>query len=104
MNFEDAEKITQALANPKRLKIIDIISVNEICACEILAYFKITQPTLSYDMKQLLDAGLVNIRKEGKWTYYSLNETILKNYHDYLGKIFFDRDNCLCKLRNDTAC
>ena len=104
MTFEEAEKITQALANPKRLKIIDIISVNEICACEILEYFNITQPTLSYDMKQLLDAGLVHLRKEGKWTYYSLNESKLQEYHDYLGKIFFDRENCLCKLRKEAAC
>ncbi len=96
MTFDEAGKIIQALANPKRLKIIDIISVNEICACDILEYFHITQPTLSYDMKQLQDVGLVHARKEGKWTYYSLNEAKLKAFHAYLGEVFFDTENCLC--------
>ncbi len=50
-----------------------MLSCGELCACEILEKFSITQPTLSHHMKILCDCGLVNGRKEGKWMHYSLN-------------------------------
>ena len=66
-------KIFKVFSDPKRLKIIDMLSNGELCACKIQEEFHITQPTLSHDMKQLCDAGVVNSRKEGKWMHYSLN-------------------------------
>ncbi|WP_216845794.1 ArsR/SmtB family transcription factor [Campylobacter ureolyticus] len=48
-----------------------MLSCDELCACEILEKFDITQPTLSNDMKRLEDANLVISRREGK-TYIIL--------------------------------
>jgi ArsR family transcriptional regulator len=99
MTFEDASAITRALSNPKRLQIVDLISFSELCACELQDYFSVTQPTLSHDMRQLVDTGVVTARREGKWMYYALNEGNLREYYECLGRIFFDTEHCICRLR-----
>ena len=48
------------------------------CGCKILDKFNITQPTLSHHMKILVNCGIVNDRKEGKWHYYSLNKKVIR--------------------------
>ena len=51
-----------------------MLSDKELCACSILDEFNITQPTLSYHMKILMDSSLVNGRKDGSWMRYTLNK------------------------------
>lgn len=72
-DYEEKAKIIKAISDANRLKIVDILSCGEKCVCEILEHFDFTQPTLSHHMKILMDCGLVNCRKEGIWSYYSLN-------------------------------
>ena len=62
--YTDTSKILKAMSDPKRLRIVDMLSCGELCACVILESFHITQPTLSHDMKILVEAGIVNDRKE----------------------------------------
>jgi ArsR family transcriptional regulator len=50
----------KVFADGTRLKILEMISYGELCACEILESLKITQSTLSYHMKLLTDSGVVN--------------------------------------------
>ena len=66
IDYEEYAKMFKALSDPKRLKIVDMLSNGELCACKILEEFHITQPTLSHDMKLLCSAGLVIPRKRGK--------------------------------------
>ena len=73
MNESEMALICKALGDENRLQIIKMLSGGELCACKILDAFNITQPTLSHHMKILTDCNLVNSRKEGKWTYYSIN-------------------------------
>ncbi|MDD3339641.1 MAG: metalloregulator ArsR/SmtB family transcription factor [Lachnospiraceae bacterium] len=80
-------KILKVLADSKRLKIVAMLADKELCACDILEEFKITQPTLSHDMKLLCDIGIVNARKEGKWSYYSANREMLLSFNADIGKI-----------------
>lgn len=92
-------KILKALSDPKRLRIVDMLSCGELCACKILEKFHITQPTLSHDMKVLMDAGVVKARPEGKWTYYSLNRECLQVFYQQLGEIFTSKPNCICHCK-----
>ena len=73
MNESEIAVICKALGDENRIQIIKMLSGGELCACKILDAFNITQPTLSHHMKILTDCNLVNSRKEGKWTYYSIN-------------------------------
>lgn len=64
----------KALCDPNRLYILDILKTGELCACRLLEMLNVSQSTLSHHMKILVDANLVNARKDGKWSHYSLNE------------------------------
>ncbi|MDR0355079.1 MAG: ArsR family transcriptional regulator [Deltaproteobacteria bacterium] len=57
----------------------------------------ITQPTLSYHMKNLCDCGLVSGRKDGKWMYYALNDETVRDLRAFLDAITSDREDCVCR-------
>lgn len=100
--YSDTAKMLKAISDPKRLRIVDMLSCGELCACKILEAFHITQPTLSHDMKRLVEAGLVNDRREGKNIYYSLNAETLQSLQDVLDHLFSTKSNCIC--HNDCEC
>ena len=91
----------KALSDSNRLMIVDMLSCGELCACVILAKLNITQPTLSHHMKTLCDSGLVSGRKEGKWTYYSLNNEIVNSLQSLLEEVTTPKQNCIC---NEIPC
>ena len=100
MNYDEKSMLFKALGDPTRLQIVDMISCGELCACVILEKFDITQPSLSHHMKILCDCGLVNGRKEGKWTYYSLNEKVVQEFKTLLAEITSCNENCICNEIN----
>lgn len=97
--YIDTARVLKAISDPKRLQIVDMLSCGELCACVIQEKFSITQPTLSHDMKVLLDAGVVTARKEWKNTYYSLNTASLEAFSDTLSKMFHSTPDCICHNR-----
>jgi ArsR family transcriptional regulator len=81
--------LMKALSDETRVKILDMLYKEELCACNILEEFKITQPTLSYHMKILSDSGLVTGRKDGVWMKYRINMenvTVLKEFINGIGQ------------------
>ncbi len=87
-NYGEYALFMKALADETRVKIFDMLSEGELCACKILEDFNITQPTLSYHMKILCDSGLVVGRRDGVWMKYSINKkglSTLKNLFDNIG-------------------
>jgi len=104
INYEDYAKVIKALSDPGRLKIIDILSCGEQCACEILEQFEFTQPTLSHHMKVLMDCGLVKSRKEGLWNYYSLDNTNCNKLILFLMNLITDTEDCICKNKLKCDC
>lgn len=94
--YIDVSKMLKAISDPKRLRIVDMLSCGELCACVILESFRITQPTLSHDMKVLTEAGIVLDRREGKNTFYSLNRPALDQMLTTLGTMFQPKADCIC--------
>ena len=94
--YIDTAKMLKAISEPKRLRIVDMLSCGELCACKILEAFRITQPTLSHDMKVLIEAGIVNDRREGKNIYYSLNQERLASFQHTMQSILKAKANCVC--------
>lgn len=97
---EENAKIIKALSDPNRLKIVDILSCGEKCACEILEDFDFTQPTLSHHMKVLIDCGLVISRKEGQWSFYSLHSSNCNKLVLFIMGLVTDTDECICKVKS----
>ena len=82
--YNDFVQMFKGLADETRLKLVDMLSSGELCACKILEEFDITQPTLSYHMKILTDCGLVNARREGAWMKYTINNENFKKLKEIL--------------------
>lgn len=99
--YIDTAKILKAISDPKRLRIVDMLSCGELCGCEILEAFQITQPTLSHDMRVLMEAGIVRDRREGKNTYYSLQNERLADFKDTLHTITTEKADCICRSIKD---
>ena len=97
--------IFKALGDETRLKIIEILSCGELCACEILKSFHITQPTLTYHMKILTDCGLVKSRKDGSWIRYSNNIVLVTEIKQFWDLITTEQEDCICKNhKEDMKC
>jgi ArsR family transcriptional regulator len=101
--YEESVVLLKALADSTRLMIVDMLSCGELCACMILGKFNITQPTLSHHMKILCDSGLVNGRKDGRWTYYSLNSKAIETLSSFVHEVTMRKEACICKEATPTA-
>ena len=86
----------KALSDETRLKILDMLSCGEMCACDILSYLSITQSTLSYHMKILVECGLVSAARDSSWMRYRLDKTTAEDVLAFLGQITSDQDDCIC--------
>ena len=91
-------KKLKVLCDPKRLQIIDLLSCRELCACEILEYFHISQPTLSSHMKKLEETDFVKSRRDGKNIYYKLEEDSFKEIKNFIDEISRNTEDCVCKI------
>lgn len=97
----DYVAVYKALGDETRLKIIEILSCGELCACDILESFAITQPTLSYHMKILTECGLVISRKEGSWIRYSNNEEAIAGVRHFWEHLTEQKDDCICNKKEE---
>jgi ArsR family transcriptional regulator len=96
--MDDTQKIAtvlKALADPVRLSILEFLwspgaeqfrTEDGICARDVQDFLGVTQPTVSYHMKILDQAGLVTADKRGKWVYYECVTVGLDEVIGYLDR------------------
>ena len=65
-------EVAKALGDPVRLQLVDVLRkhAGKVCVCELVPLFDISQPTLSFHLKKLRDAGIVDSERRGLWAYY----------------------------------
>jgi len=68
----DMSEILKAISDPLRLKILYLLEKGELCGCHIDFVLDKPQSTVSHHLTILKKSNLVNWRKKGKWTYFSL--------------------------------
>ncbi|ELZ32001.1 ArsR family transcriptional regulator [Halorubrum tebenquichense DSM 14210] len=81
----------KALANEKRLAVVHALRDGELCACELETVLDAPQSTVASHLRKLRDAGIVNTRKEGKWTYYRIADTASLQLLDLAAALGEDR-------------
>ena len=86
-DYERDSKIFKAFCDPNRLRILDILKSGEQCACKLLEILDVSQSTLSHHMKILTDSKIVNVRKDGKWSHYSLSKDGIQYTIEYLNQM-----------------
>ena len=76
----------KALADPHRVRIMNLLATSDraVCVCELIEPLGLTQPTVSFHLKKLREAGLVTRYKEGTWHFYEIDGEALQR----LGRVF----------------
>jgi ArsR family transcriptional regulator, arsenate/arsenite/antimonite-responsive transcriptional repressor len=78
--------VAKALGDPVRMQLVDVLKrhAGEVCVCELVPLFDLSQPTVSHHLKVLRDAGLVGSERRGLWAYYYVNPEALEELSAWL--------------------
>lgn len=89
LNIKQVEKISKALGDPYRLKIMNIVSKSESCVqcCDVSAEFNLAQSTMSHHIKQLIDADLLIADKDGRNLKFIVNKEVCSAYASYISNL-----------------
>lgn len=84
---EDLALVFKALADPTRVRLLQYLAGSQsgtACACHLPTALEISQPTLSFHMRKLHDAGLVGREKRGRWVHYTVRPEALERVRGFL--------------------
>ena len=81
-DLDRAVELFHALSDATRLATLEMLKLGERCVCELQDQLDVAQSRLSFHLKVLKDAGLVDDRKEARWSYYSIVPGALDEAHD----------------------
>jgi ArsR family transcriptional regulator len=86
MDIKKVEKISKALGDPFRLKMMEMVKKEtEWLACSTISgCVDLSQSTVSHHMAQLVDADLLIAEKDGRNVRYKLNKPVIAEYQQYL--------------------
>jgi ArsR family transcriptional regulator len=85
-NAERMAKVAKALGDPIRVQLVDVLRrhAGQVCVCELVPLFDVTQQTLSHHLKKLREAGLVGVERRGLWAYYYVRPDALEELRSWL--------------------
>jgi len=66
----EASFLFKTLADPTRLRLLNLLACGETCVCELTDTLRVVQPKVSRHLRHLRRAGLVEARRDGKWIHY----------------------------------
>src|SRR5260370_31191635 len=68
----DLVRLFAALADPTRLRLLNLMDRREVCVCYFVEILKQGQPKISRHLAYLRSAGIVEARRDGKWMHYRI--------------------------------
>lgn len=96
MDYNYLAKLNVALSDPNRLSIIDMLSCKKMNASQLLECLNISQPTLSFHMKKLIECDFVIKTKVKNEVFYQNNCEVFELYLKQLNKLHSFKLNCEC--------
>jgi len=84
---DQAQLLFKVLADPVRLSVIEALGAGERCVCELTGELGLAQSKLSFHLKVMKEAGLLESRQEGRWIYYRLRAEALQTLQDWLAAL-----------------
>ena len=75
--------VFQAVSDPTRREMLQLLLDGEKTAAELAQPFDVSQPAISQHLRVLREAGLVEVRKEGRYRVYTLNPVPLQEVFDW---------------------
>ncbi len=78
----------KALADPHRVRVMNLLSnaTEPVCVCDITAYLGLSQSTVSFHLKKLVNSGLLAREQRGTWGYYSINAGAMRTLNEVVSK------------------
>lgn len=68
-------QIHKAIGHPVRLRLLAALRTGPLCVCQMTVVVRLAASTVSEHLSELRRAGLISLRKEGRWVEYRLSET-----------------------------
>lgn len=81
------DRLFHALGDEKRLAILARLTRGERCVCELSDEAGVGQSLLSFHLRVLKDAGLVQVRRVGRWGFYSVDVRAVSQLQEFLGSL-----------------
>lgn len=77
----------RALADDTRRRILMHLVGREVCVCELADRLSVSQPLLSFHLRTLREAGLVQVERRGRWNFYMLDPSGLEAAANFLSDL-----------------
>ena len=76
---ETTAEVFKALGDPNRVRIVNLLAnaPGPVCVCDLTAEVELSQPTVSFHLKKLVSAGLLEREQRGVWAFYSIDREAL---------------------------
>ncbi|MFA7075904.1 MAG: metalloregulator ArsR/SmtB family transcription factor [Candidatus Izemoplasmatales bacterium] len=84
---EKMSLIFKALSDKNRLLLLEYIAKGENCGCTLIDKLDVTQPTMTYHINILEEAGLIKSRKEGIWRKLEINNKLLEEIINFFNSL-----------------
>lgn len=85
------QTVLEAISDPTRRKILDLLKKGEKSAGELGEHFDISGPSMSHHLSKLKAADLVQTRREGQSIYYSINTSVFNDAAQFVIGFFQNR-------------
>ena len=82
--MRELKKAFKALSDETRLRILSLLLLRECCVCEVMQVLSISQSRASRNLNILYNAGFLRVRRDGLWSYYSINKTQPQSFYSLL--------------------
>jgi ArsR family transcriptional regulator len=90
MDAKQFQRITKALADPRRYEILTRIARckdKEVACSDMRCQLPISAATLSHHIKELVNAGLIEVRRQGQFAHMKLRRKVWREYLSQLGRL-----------------
>ncbi len=97
----------KAISDETRVRILKLLEERELCVCQLMEILGMGQSTVSKHLGILRNAGLVDARKDGTWTFYRVADEAVNDvnlaFNDFVRKALDDDDRVAADLRRARA-
>lgn len=95
-------ELIKALGDLTRLRILNLLSKETLCVCDLETVLEISQSNASRHLNKLKQARLIRCEKRAQWVYYRVDDNVLER-HDFIRELITEELAKLSQYQNDEA-
>lgn len=98
----DAPVLFKTLSDSTRLRLLNLLAAREVCVCDLHTTLNVVQPKVSRHLARLKAHGLIEARRDGRWTHYRLathGDPLVRNVLEYLTAWMQKQDTLIYERR-----